>query len=106
VIIKGTQIYDAEAGGFNDLGMLDVMQIFGRAGRPQFDTSGEGIIITGHDKLQHYLQMLTHSVPIESSFIKALPDHLNAEIVSGTVTNMREALSWLSYTYLFIRMLR
>ncbi|RYY32345.1 hypothetical protein EON62_05465, partial [archaeon] len=106
VIIKGTQIYDAEAGGFNDLGMLDVMQIFGRAGRPQFDTSGEGIILTSHDKLQHYLQMLTQSLPIESSFIKALPDHLNAEIVSGTVTNVREAVSWLAYTYLFVRMLR
>ena len=106
VIIKGTQIYNAEAGGFTDVGMLDVMQIFGRAGRPQFDTSGEGIIITAHDKLQFYLQMLTHTVPIESSFIKALPDHLNAEVVSGTVTNLREAVSWLSYTYLFIRMLR
>lgn len=106
VIIKGTQIYDAEAGGFSDLGMLDVMQIFGRAGRPQFDTSGEGIIITGHERLPHYLGMLTQAVPIESSFIKALPDHLNAEIVSGTVTNIREAVAWLSYTYLHVRMMR
>ena len=36
VVIKGTQVYDAQKGGFKDLGMLDVMQIFGRAGRPQF----------------------------------------------------------------------
>ena len=29
VIIKGTQLYNAEKGQFVDLGMLDVMQIFG-----------------------------------------------------------------------------
>jgi hypothetical protein len=32
-------------------GMLDVQQIFGRAGRPQFEDTGLGIIITSHDKL-------------------------------------------------------
>lgn len=42
----------------------------------------------------------------ESKFIKALPDQLNAEIVSGTVSNIREAIVWLSYTYMYIRMLR
>ena len=42
----------------------------------------------------------------ESSFSKSLPDHLNAEIVSGTVTNIREAVEWLRYTYMYIRMLR
>ena len=106
VVIKGTNIYDAEKGGFKDVSMLDVMQIFGRAGRPQFDTSGHGIIITEHAKLSHYTSMLTHQKPIESSFIKALPDHLNAEVVSGTVTSIQEAVQWLSYTYLYIRMLR
>jgi replicative superfamily II helicase len=35
VVIKGTQVYSPEKGGFVDLGMLDVGQIFGRAGRPQ-----------------------------------------------------------------------
>jgi activating signal cointegrator complex subunit 3 len=55
-------VYDAQKGAFGELGMLDVQQIFGRAGRPQFDTSGEGIIITTHDKLPHYLGMLTHQV--------------------------------------------
>lgn len=48
-------MYDARRGTFADLGVLDVQQIFGRAGRPQFDTSGCGIIITTHNKLPHYL---------------------------------------------------
>jgi replicative superfamily II helicase len=86
--------------------MLDVMQMFGRAGRPQFDTSGEGIIITQHQHLQTYLRLLNHQLPIESQFTASLADHLNAEIVLGTVTNIREAIEWLSYTYLYIRMLR
>lgn len=41
VVIKGTEIYNAKQGGFVDVGILDVLQIFGRAGRPQFDTSGK-----------------------------------------------------------------
>ncbi len=39
-LFQGTEIYDAERGAFVDIGVLDVQQIFGRAGRPQFDTSG------------------------------------------------------------------
>ncbi|KAH7652348.1 DNA helicase protein [Dioscorea alata] len=104
VIIKGTQLYDPKAGGWRDLGMLDVMQIFGRAGRPQFDKSGEGIIITSHDKLAYYLRLLTSQLPIESQFINSLKDNLNAEVALGTVTNVKEACAWLGYTYLFIRM--
>uniref|UniRef100_A0A8C5WDJ5 Activating signal cointegrator 1 complex subunit 3 n=1 Tax=Leptobrachium leishanense TaxID=445787 RepID=A0A8C5WDJ5_9ANUR len=104
VIIKGTQIYDAKRGSFVDLGILDVMQIFGRAGRPQFDKFGEGTIITTHDKLSHYLTLLTQQNPIESQFLESLSDNLNAEIALGTVTNVEEAVKWLSYTYLYVRM--
>lgn len=71
--------------------MLDVQQIFGRAGRPQFEDTGEGIIITQHDKLAHYLGMLTHQLPIESQFVKCLVDNLNAEIVLGA--EQRRALN-------------
>ncbi|XP_061953448.1 DExH-box ATP-dependent RNA helicase DExH14 isoform X1 [Populus nigra] len=104
VVIKGTQLYDPKAGGWRDIGMLDVMQIFGRAGRPQFDKSGEGIIITSHEKLAYYLRLLTCQLPIESQFISSLKDNLNAEVALGTVTNVKEACAWLGYTYLFIRM--
>jgi len=106
VVIKGTQVYDAQRGRFCDLGVLDVQQIFGRAGRPQFDTSGEGIIITTHDKLNHYLSLLTHQLPIESQFTSLLKDCLNAEITLGTVSNVKEGIKWLGYTYLFVRLQR
>ena len=33
-----------------------------------------------------------------------LADNLNAEISLGTVTNVQEAVRWLSYTYLYVRM--
>ncbi|TDH66168.1 uncharacterized protein CCR75_009651 [Bremia lactucae] len=104
VLIKGTQVCNANKGGMTQLSMLDVMQIFGRAGRPQYDTSGDAVLITTQDQLAHYLRLLTTGIPMESALIKALPDHLNAEIVSGTVTNLDEACTWLSYTYLYVRM--
>lgn len=106
VIIKGTELYDPERGGFVDLSILDVFQIFGRAGRPQYDNSGHAIMITPHKTLATYLGMLATQSPIESCLIKSLPDHLNAEIVNGTITNIKEATSWLSYTFLFIRMMK
>lgn len=81
-----------------------MLQIFGRAGRPQFDTSGTGIIITNHDKLNHYLSLLTNQFPIESNFVSYLADNLNAEVALGTISNVDEAIEWLSYTYLFVRM--
>ena len=184
------------------MSILDVLQIFGRAGRPQYDNTGHAILITPHKSLNNYCALLGHQVgidvgvgvagyilshplscpcyppsytpsthtplhlcsacllqplhqqaPIDSTFIKSLADHMNAEIVngtviqilkdfcrlthplihplalftnqttlslhtpsytfirpppftplSGTITNIREASSWLSYTFLFVRM--
>ena len=80
--------------------------MIGRAGRPQFDKTGVGILITQHSELQYYLSLLNNQLPIESQLIAALPDILNAEIVLGNVQNISEAANWLGYTYLYIRMLR
>jgi len=106
VIIKGTQIYDPSRGGYTDLGMLDVMQIFGRAGRPQFDTQGEAVMITTLQQLPFYLRLLTSQLPIESQLchLSCLADHLNAEIVLGNISNVMQGVEWLEYTYLATRM--
>ncbi|KAF8812579.1 Sec63-domain-containing protein [Phlegmacium glaucopus] len=103
VIIKGTQVYDSMKGNFVDLSVLDVLQVFGRAGRPGFETSGEGYICTTEDKLTHYLDAVTSQVSI-SQFQTGMIDALNAEISLGTVSNVHDAVQWLGYTYLFVRM--
>lgn len=100
VIIKGTQIYNPEKGRWVELSSQDVLQMLGRAGRPQYDTYGEGIIITNHSELQYYLSLLNQQLPIESQFVSKLADNLNAEIVLGTIRNRDEAVQWLGYTYL------
>lgn len=33
-----------------------------------------------------------------------LKDNLNAEVVLGTVSNVKEACNWLGYSYLYVRM--
>ncbi|BEI88967.1 uncharacterized protein CcaverHIS019_0203290 [Cutaneotrichosporon cavernicola] len=106
VIIKGTQVYDSSRGAFVDLSVLDVLQIFGRAGRPGYETSGVGYICTTQDKLDHYLYQIMSQHPIESKFIPGMVDALNAEVSLGTIANVREAISWIGYTYLFVRMRR
>jgi len=106
VIIKGTQIYDPAKGRWAELSPLDVLQMLGRAGRPQYDSEGEGIIMTQHSELQYYLSLTNLQLPVESQLIKTLPDHLNAEISLGTVQNISEAVDWLSYSFLYIRMLQ
>lgn len=106
VIIKGTQMYSPNLGRWTELSPLDILQMMGRAGRFGLDSEGEGIIITEHSELQYYLSLMNQQLPIESHMISKLPDLLNAEIVLGTISSLSEAVEWLGYTYLFVRMLR
>mmetsp|Transcript_75394 Transcript_75394/g.157134 ORF Transcript_75394/g.157134 Transcript_75394/m.157134 type:complete len:2169 (-) Transcript_75394:248-6754(-) len=104
VIIKGTQVYNPEKGAWDELSPMDMMQMIGRAGRPQYDKSGHGIVITQHSELQYYLSLNNQQLPVESQLLSVLPDMLNAELVLGTIQTRQDAVNWLGYTYLFVRM--
>ncbi|KIW33062.1 uncharacterized protein PV07_04561 [Cladophialophora immunda] len=106
VVIKGTQVYSPEKGSWVELSPQDVLQMLGRAGRPQFDSYGEGIIITSQAEIQYYLSLMNQQLPIESQLMGKLADNLNAEIVLGSVRTRDEGVEWLGYTYLFVRMIR
>ena len=105
VIIKGTDVYSPEKGSWEQLSPQDVLQMLGRAGRPRYDTFGEGIIITDQSNVQYYLSVLNQQLPIESQFVSKLVDNLNAEVVAGNIKCRNDAVNWLAYTYLYVRML-
>ncbi|GAA5919935.1 hypothetical protein JCM1841_000052 [Sporobolomyces salmonicolor] len=104
VIIRGTK-------GFNDgrsaeYTEMDIVQMLGRAGRPQFDTMGVACIMTEKES-QHRYETLVNS---QASLIfycrflhKNLTEHINSEITLRTITNVASALHWLRSTFLFIR---
>ena len=58
------QVYSPEKGRWVELGMLDVLQMLGRAGRPQYDKKGEGILLTSHSELQYYLSLMNQQVDL------------------------------------------
>lgn len=49
-------------------------------------------------------QFLYEPFPVESSLREQLHDHINAEIVSGTIRHKEDAIHYLTWTYLFRRL--
>jgi replicative superfamily II helicase len=45
VVVKGTEFYDARSHSYVDVPLTDVMQMIGRAGRPQFDQQAKAVIL-------------------------------------------------------------
>lgn len=106
VIIKNTVAYqnNGGAGGCKEYSDLEVMQMLGRAGRPQFDRSAVAVILTRLQKQSHYEKMVTGQEVLESCLHSNLIDHVNAEIGLGTITNAASAKRWLSGTFLYVRL--
>ncbi|PKX95012.1 putative DEAD/DEAH box DNA helicase (Mer3) [Aspergillus novofumigatus IBT 16806] len=104
VIIKGTVGW--QDGGCKEYSDLEMMQMLGRAGRPQFDDSAIAVIMTRKERVQHYEKLVSGSETLESCLHLNLIDHLNAEIGLGAVTDVDSAVRWLAGTFLFVRLRR
>jgi len=106
VIVKGTEFYDGKTKSYVDFPITDVLQMIGRAGRPQYDTEGISQVLCHEPKKSFYRKFLYDPFPVESSLHKQLHAHLNAEIVSGTIATRQDAVDYLTWTYLFRRLVK
>ncbi|CAH6880767.1 Hfm1 [Phodopus roborovskii] len=104
VVIKSTMHYTG--GMFEEYSETDILQMIGRAGRPQFDTTATAVIMTRLSTREKYIQMLACNDTVESSLHRHLIEHLNAEIVLHTITDVSVALDWIRSTLLYIRALK
>ncbi len=47
MVIKGTEYYDCKSHRYVDMPITDILQMMGRAGRPQFDKQGIAVVMVG-----------------------------------------------------------
>ncbi|MBN3313268.1 HFM1 helicase, partial [Atractosteus spatula] len=104
VVIKSTMHY--VGGMFQEYSETDILQMIGRAGRPQFDTTATAVIMTRSQTKDRYTHLVSGDETTESSLHKHLVEHLNAEIVLHTFSDVNGALDWIRSTFLYIRALK
>jgi len=104
VIIKNTVGW--QDGGCKEYSDLEMMQMLGRAGRPQFDNSATAVILTRKERVTHYERLVAGSESLESCLHLNRIDHLHAEIGLDNVTDVESATKWLAGTFLFVRLRR
>ena len=57
-------------------------------------------------KKAFYKKFLYDPFPVESSLKDCLHDHINAEIVSGTIKSKQDAVDYITWTFFFRRLLK
>ncbi|KAI1322729.1 P-loop containing nucleoside triphosphate hydrolase protein [Xylariaceae sp. FL0255] len=101
VVIKGTFGYTDN--GFQEHSDLEIMQMLGRAGRPQFDKSAVAIIMTRVSNVQKYEKLISGGELLESKLHLNLLEHINSEIGLGTIQDLQAAKKWINSTFLNVR---
>lgn len=97
VIVKGTQFYK-RGRGYVEYSPSTILQMIGRAGRPQFDATGVAVVMTKFTTENRYATIVSGQTPVESQLCNDLIGHINAEIAQGTLCNKDDAILWMNNT--------
>ncbi|WP_158058513.1 ATP-dependent DNA helicase [Halorussus halophilus] len=103
VIVRDWRRYDGDVGGMQPLDVLEVHQMFGRAGRPGLDPYGEAVLIANnHDEMDELFDRYVWADPeaVQSKLAAepALRTHILATVASGFADSEDELLSFLERT--------
>jgi len=104
VIIKSTNCYKGHNIGYSEYTKMEIDQMCGRAGRPQYDNKGIAVIMTESYKTQKFEGIGCEK--IESHLKPNIVEHINAEIATGIINDMNTALIWIKNTFMYIRMIK
>ncbi|WP_128477010.1 DEAD/DEAH box helicase [Halorussus pelagicus] len=102
VVLRDTKIHDPLEGEV-DMSPLDILQMLGRAGRPEYDDVGYGWVVCDHSEADKYRRLLREGKEIESQLAADLDAHLNAEIAMGTIRDLGDVMDWLETTFYYVR---
>lgn len=101
VIIKGTKCWNN--GSFEEYSEIDLLQMMGRAGRPQFENEGKAIILTSKEHKLRYQRLIDGTEKVESHLHLSFIENMAAEITLGTIQSEADAMNWLRSTFFYVR---
>lgn len=101
VVLKGTAHWADGALREYDAGAI--LQMVGRAGRPQFCASGRCVIMTTRGRAAILEGVIGSQSPVESVLLPELKEHINAEAALGTIRSDGDARRWVGSTFLAVR---
>ena len=104
VIIKSTNCYKGHNIGYSEYTKMEIDQMCGRAGRPQFDNKGIAVIMTESYKTSKFEGISNEK--IESHLKANIVEHINAEISTGIIKDIETGLIWIKNTFMYIRMIK
>ncbi|XP_019848948.1 PREDICTED: U5 small nuclear ribonucleoprotein 200 kDa helicase-like [Amphimedon queenslandica] len=106
VVVMDTQYYDGRGHRYVDYPIADILQMIGLANRPLIDDECVAVLLCQTSKKEFYKKFLYEPLPIESHLDHFLHDHFNAEIVTKTMENKQDAVDYLTWTFLYRRMIQ
>ena len=104
VIIKSTNCYKGHNIGYSEYTKMEIDQMCGRAGRPQYDNKGIAVIMTESYKTNKFEGISNEK--IESHLKPNIVEHINAEIATGIIKDIETGLIWIKNTFMYIRMIK
>lgn len=104
VIVKGTKCWSNN--GFVEYSETDILQMIGRAGRPDFEDFGKAIIMTEVGNIHKYEKLVSGTDNTESTLHTDLGEHLINEVNLGSIQTVADALTWIKTTFLYQRCLK
>lgn len=87
--------------GMHTVSPMDIIQEFGRAGRPKYDTEGDAYLVVSDKNRSVWEELITKGVDVKSRLKEALGFHLIGEIVAKRVHTPEDAEEWAERTLMF-----
>jgi pre-mRNA-splicing helicase BRR2 len=104
VVIMDTLRYNGQERRYVDYSIPDMLQMMGRACRPEHDENAKCLVYCHTPKKDFYKKFLYEPLPVESTLNHSFNDHLNAEIVAKTIQNKQDCIDWITWTFFYRRL--
>ena len=108
VIVLDAERFDGHEHRNIEYSIPDMLQMMGRANKTHAVKGGASqsakcVLYCHTPRKEYFIKFLQEPLPIESQLDHSLHDHLNADVVAGTIENKQDAVEWITWTFMYRR---